>query len=73
MIERKLENRGLAPGPAGSDRGPDYPAGRRAISAWRRTGIQNTSSVGPPKRSGRPPGGPAPGLAAAGQPAEMAS
>jgi hypothetical protein len=34
----------------------------------RRTGIQNTSSLGPPKRSGRPPNGPAPGPVSPGRP-----
>jgi hypothetical protein len=43
------------------------PAGRRAIPAMRQTSIQNTSSVGPPKRSGRPPGGPALGLVSPGR------
>jgi hypothetical protein len=46
MIERKLENRGSAPGPVGPDWGPDCPAGRRAISAWCRTGIQYARSGG---------------------------
>jgi hypothetical protein len=41
--------------------GPDGPAGRRAIPARHRTGIQNTSSAGPPKWAGRPPSGPKPG------------
>jgi hypothetical protein len=47
--------------PAGPGWGPDGPAGHRAIPARPRTGIQNTSSAGPLKRAGRPPGGPAPG------------
>jgi hypothetical protein len=34
----------------------------------RRTGIQNTSSAGQPKRSGRPLGGPAPGPVSPGRP-----
>jgi hypothetical protein len=45
--------------PAGPGWGPDCPAGRQAIPARHRTGIQNTSSAGLPKRAGRPPGGPA--------------
>jgi hypothetical protein len=36
----------------------------------RRIGIQNPSSAGPPKRSGGPPGDPAPGPAAAGHSTE---
>jgi hypothetical protein len=37
--------RSLAVSPAGPGWGLDYPAGRRAILARRRTSIQNTSSV----------------------------